>query len=103
MAEQIINIHDKRYEKTEFQEFSNISEAIKFLGDYCGKCIYNKCVTQRHLRSAMGENYPFWSNNFIKRELKFKYSQEPWGPYSEKKSGLQGIIISCKKFKENKK
>jgi hypothetical protein len=60
------------FERAEHQEFGNFDEGDAFLRDFCLKCArhrddYNKtCPINGELRSAMGDNYPFWHKALVK-------------------------------------
>ena len=61
----------KGFKRAESQDFSNFPEAQKFLSEYCSYCQKGKgkkCKINYGLRCAMGENYPFWANVFVKLE-----------------------------------
>ena len=61
-----------RYEKSEYQEFMTFHEGDSFLQQQCASCSKYRadgsknCKINDALRSAMGENYPIWSEYFVK-------------------------------------
>jgi len=46
----------------------------EILGEYCNSCSKKpKCSTNQTLRSAMGDNFPFWSEDFVAVEVPVHY------------------------------
>jgi len=86
-----IALNDSRYRRSQDQEFLTFDEADRFLEDYCGACTQTrKCAINNGLRRAMGENYPYWHEKLVKRELKLM-TTNPEGI-------LPGTVINCRRF-----
>lgn len=61
------------YEAARHQEFNSFDESIDFLRESCGVCFKaSKCRLNYDLRVAMGENYPYWHDAFVKITSKNK-------------------------------
>ena len=59
-----ISPEDKRYELSQYQEFRTFEEAERLLSGYCNKCkSESNCRINNELRSAIGNNYPFFLKN----------------------------------------
>jgi hypothetical protein len=88
-----------KYKQAEHQEFRTFEEGEAFMRDQCLQCRqhdadYNKtCRINEALRSAMGDNYPMWSQYFVKLT-----------PRDSRASYIGGLIeslkdkIVCRKF-----
>ncbi len=92
-----ISLGDTRYEESVYQEFRTFEEAERLLGGYCNQCrSESNCKINHELRCAMGDNYPFFSREFVKLELR-GFSDIP--NLEEIGERLPETTIVCKQFK----
>jgi len=81
------------YREAEYQEFSTFEEAEDLLRGYCALCAREqRCEINHALRRAMGENYPMWSNQFVKLVARDETLME------DEDDGLPEIVVGCKNF-----
>ena len=63
------------YEVADYQQFGGRGEGGRFIQNFCRTCnSLDICEDTKTLRSALGDNYPMWSNNFLKIEVDIFHS-----------------------------
>lgn len=91
-----IQADNSRYRPANYQEFRTFEEGERLLWDYCSKCRLKKdCEINKELRHAMGENFPYFHEEFVRLELKSRDATF----IDEDDEGLPEVIIACKQFK----
>lgn len=99
-ATKVIFPTDRRYERTEYQEFMSFSEGEALLRVYCGQCgLERTCRSTKDLRASMGDNCPFWAKEFVKLQLKEEYHEREFSADKLGEEELPQQVIACKKFK----
>lgn len=94
-----ISTEDERYRESAYQEFRTFEEAERLLGNYCNQCrLESTCKITKGLMHAIGNNYPFFSKEFVKLELK-AYFRPRLNCLSELEERLPETLVVCKEFK----
>ncbi len=82
----------KGFKRSESQGFGNYEEADRLLSEFCGYCQKKKkCKINYGLRCAMGEDYPFWANVFVKLENNSAYDAP---------ENVPSIRVRCREYQE---
>lgn len=90
-----IRFDDRRYFEARYQEFETFEEGERFLRDYCNQCrIKKNCRINYELRLAMGNNYFYFSDEFVRLTACGVDSTD-----IDTFESPERPIISCKKFK----
>jgi len=92
-----IKPEDRRYQEAEDQWFNNTNEGSQVQVDYCRNCsLASSCGIYKELNMAMGEDYPFWSEHFLKRRLTIEESSRNY----QRRNPIPRSFIACDLFEK---